>query len=61
MPHDREDEGLRFYGVSEALNVSRVDVTKVKEYRAEAARLTGEASTGLLFRYLSANGTGSET
>ena len=35
--------------------ISHVDVTKVKEYRAEAARLTGEASIGLLFRYLSAS------
>jgi enoyl-CoA hydratase/carnithine racemase len=33
--------------------ISHVDVTKIKEYRAEAARLTGEASIALLFRYLS--------
>jgi enoyl-CoA hydratase/carnithine racemase len=35
--------------------ISHVDVTRIKEYRAEAARLTGEASIALLFRYLSAS------
>jgi enoyl-CoA hydratase/carnithine racemase len=35
--------------------IPHVDVTKVKEYRAEAAKLTGEASIGLLFRHLSAS------
>jgi enoyl-CoA hydratase/carnithine racemase len=35
--------------------ISHVDLTKVTEYRAEAARLTGEASIALLFRYLSAS------
>src|SRR6202166_1299555 len=35
--------------------ISHVDVTKIKEYRAEAAKLTGEASMALLFRYLSAS------
>ena len=35
--------------------ISHVDLTKVSEYRAEAAKLTGEASIGLLFRYLSAS------
>ncbi len=35
--------------------ISHVDVTQIKEYREEAARLTGEASIGLLFRYLSAS------
>ena len=33
--------------------ISHVDVTRIKEYRAEAAKLVGEASIGLLFRYLS--------
>ena len=32
--------------------ISHVDVTKIKEYRAEAAKLTGEPSIALLFRYL---------
>src|SRR3954447_2554920 len=35
--------------------ISHVDVTKIAEYRAEAAKLTGEASIALLFRYLSAS------
>jgi enoyl-CoA hydratase/carnithine racemase len=35
--------------------ISHVDVTKIAEYRQEAAKLTGEASIGLLFRYLSAS------
>src|SRR5262245_20067850 len=34
--------------------ISHVDVTRINEYRAHAAKLTGEASLGLLFRYLSA-------
>lgn len=33
--------------------ISHVDVKRVKEYRQEAAKLTGEASIGLLFRHLS--------
>jgi len=35
--------------------ISHVDVTRISEYRAEAAKLTGEASIALLFRYLSAS------
>jgi enoyl-CoA hydratase/carnithine racemase len=35
--------------------ISHVDVTRIKEYRAEAAKLTGEASLALLFRHLSAS------
>src|ERR1700741_2958617 len=35
--------------------ISHVDVTRIKEYREEAAKLTGEASIGLMFRYLSAS------
>jgi enoyl-CoA hydratase/carnithine racemase len=33
--------------------ISHVDVTRISEYREEAAKLTGEASLGLLFRHLS--------
>src|ERR1700756_3927093 len=33
--------------------ISHVDVNRIKEYRAEAAKLTGEASIALLFRRLS--------
>jgi enoyl-CoA hydratase/carnithine racemase len=35
--------------------ISHVDVTRIDEYRAEAAKLTGEASIALLFRHLSAS------
>jgi len=35
--------------------IPHVDVTQIKEYRAEAAKLTGEASIGLMFRHLSAS------
>jgi enoyl-CoA hydratase/carnithine racemase len=35
--------------------ISHVDLTKVAAYRAEAAKLTGEPSIALLFRYLSAS------
>ena len=35
--------------------ISHVDVTRIKEYRDEAAKLTGEASISLLFRHLSAS------
>jgi enoyl-CoA hydratase/carnithine racemase len=33
--------------------IAHVDVTRIKEYRQEAATLTGEASLALLFRHLS--------
>lgn len=33
--------------------ISHVDVTRITEYRAEAAKLTGEASIALLFHHLS--------
>jgi enoyl-CoA hydratase/carnithine racemase len=33
--------------------ISHVDVTRINEYREQAAKLTGEASIGILFRYLS--------
>ena len=35
--------------------ISHVDLTRVAEYRAEAAKLSGEASIALLFRHLSAS------
>src|SRR5262245_5518901 len=35
--------------------IPHVDVTKIKEYREEAAKLIGEASIALLFRHLSAS------
>ena len=33
--------------------ISHVDITRIKEYREEAAKLTGEASIAVLFRHLS--------
>jgi enoyl-CoA hydratase/carnithine racemase len=35
--------------------ISHVDLTRVDEYRAEAAKLTGEASLALLFRHIAAS------
>jgi enoyl-CoA hydratase/carnithine racemase len=35
--------------------ISHVDLTRIAQYRKEAARLTGEASIALLFRHLSAS------
>ena len=35
--------------------ISHVDVTRIAEYRDEAAKLTGEPSIALLFRHLSAS------
>ena len=35
--------------------IAHVDLNRVAEYRAEAAKLTGEPSIALLFRYLSAS------
>ena len=35
--------------------IAHVDVGRIEDYRAEAAKLTGEASIGLLFRHLSAS------
>lgn len=50
------DDGVRvlvFKSADPDYFISHVDVNKIKEYRAEAAKLTGEASIGLLFRRLS--------
>src|SRR5262245_49455888 len=35
--------------------IAHVDVTRIGEYREQAAKLAGEPSIGLLFRYLSAS------
>jgi enoyl-CoA hydratase/carnithine racemase len=35
--------------------ISHVDVTRINEYREQAAKLTGEPSIAMLFRYLSAS------
>jgi enoyl-CoA hydratase/carnithine racemase len=52
------DEAIRvivFTSADRDYFISHVDLTRVAEYRAEAAKLTGEASIALLFRYLSAS------
>jgi enoyl-CoA hydratase/carnithine racemase len=52
------DESIRvivFKSADPEYFISHVDVTRIKEYREEAAKLTGEASLGLLFRRLSAS------
>ena len=50
------DESVRVL-VFESANpdyfISHVDGTKISEYRAEAAKLIGEPSLAMLFRYLS--------
>jgi enoyl-CoA hydratase/carnithine racemase len=46
---------LVFSSVDPDYFISHVDVTRIKEYREAAAKLTGEASIALLFRYLSAS------
>ncbi len=52
------DEGIQvvvFASEDPDYFISHVDVTQIAAYRAEAARLTGEASIALMFRYLSAS------
>jgi len=46
---------LAFKSADRDYFISHVDVTKIKEYREEAAKLVGEASIGLLLRHLSAS------
>jgi enoyl-CoA hydratase/carnithine racemase len=52
---DENVQVLVFKSADSDYFISHVDVTRIDEYRAEAAKLTGEASIGLLFRYLSAS------
>jgi enoyl-CoA hydratase/carnithine racemase len=52
------DEAIRvvvFTSADPDYFISHVDVTRIAEYREEAAKLTGEPSIGLAFRYLSAS------
>jgi enoyl-CoA hydratase/carnithine racemase len=52
------DEGIKvlvFESADPEYFISHVDVTRIREYRAEAAKLTGEASIALMFRHLSAS------
>jgi enoyl-CoA hydratase/carnithine racemase len=50
---DKAVKVLVFRSADPEYFISHVDVTRIAEYRAEAARLAGEASIALLFRYLS--------
>jgi enoyl-CoA hydratase/carnithine racemase len=52
---DDSVEVLVFKSADPDYFISHVDLTRVADYRAEAAKLTGEASIGLLFRHLSAS------
>jgi enoyl-CoA hydratase/carnithine racemase len=52
---DEDVKVLVFKSADPDYFISHVDLTKVSEYREEAARLTGEASIALLFRHLSAS------
>jgi enoyl-CoA hydratase/carnithine racemase len=58
IQHAEADEGLRvlvFTSADRDYFIPHVDVTRIPEYRQEAAKLTGEASIALLFRHLSAS------
>jgi len=46
---------LVFKSADPAYFISHVDITKIGEYREATAKLTGEPSLGLLYRYLSAS------
>ena len=52
---DQTAQVLVFRSADPDYFISHVDVTRIGEYRKETARLTGEASLGLMFRYLSAS------
>jgi enoyl-CoA hydratase/carnithine racemase len=52
------DEAIRvlvFTSADPDYFIAHVDVTRIQEYRQEAAKLTGEASIAMLFRHLSAS------
>lgn len=52
---DEASRVLVFKSADPDFFISHVDVTRIKEYREEAAKLTGEPSIAMLFRYLSAS------
>ena len=52
---DEDVRVLVFTSADPDFFISHVDLTRIAEYRAEAARLTGEASIALLFHHLSAS------
>ena len=58
IQHAEADDGIRvlvFTSADPEYFISHVDITRIGQYREAAAKLTGEASIGLLFRYLSAS------
>ena len=58
IQHAEADEALRvlvFTSADPDYFIAHVDVNQISEYRAEAAKLTGEASIAALFRRLSAS------
>jgi enoyl-CoA hydratase/carnithine racemase len=58
IQHAEADESVRvlvFKSADPDYFISHVDINQVTEYRAEAAKLTGEASIGLMFRHMSAS------
>jgi Enoyl-CoA hydratase/isomerase len=58
IQHAEADDAVRvlvFKSADPDYFISHVDLTRITEYRAEATKLTGEASIALLFRYLSAS------
>ena len=52
---DSEAKVLVFRSADPDYFIPHVDVTKIQQYREEAAKLTGEASIALMFRHLSAS------
>jgi enoyl-CoA hydratase/carnithine racemase len=52
---DKKFNVLVFSSADPDYFISHVDLTRIAEYRREAAKLTGEASIALLFHYLSAS------
>ena len=52
---DRTVRVLVFRSADPDYFISHIDVTRISEYRAEAVKLAGEPSIGLLFRHLSAS------
>jgi len=58
IQHLEADDAVRvlvFKSADPDYFISHVDVSRIGEYRQEAVKLTGEASIGMLFRYLSAS------
>jgi enoyl-CoA hydratase/carnithine racemase len=58
IQHAEADAGVRllvFRSADPDYFISHVDLTRIPEYRAEAAKLTGEPSIALLFHHLSSS------